>query len=130
MRGLASIIDRETSMKNIVTAFAATITLAVSALALPVQAADEAASGASGASAPKRQTRMGQCSKEATGKKGDERKAFMKQCLSSGKADKVAGGAAPADAANDKAKLCKGEAKGMRGNARKDFLAECMTRAA
>ena len=76
------------------------------------------------------QTKMVTCNADATGKKGDERKAFMKQCLSSGKADKVAGGAAPADAANDKAKLCKGEAKGMRGNARKDFLAECMTRAA
>ncbi len=31
------------------------------------------------------QQRMASCSKEATGKKGDERKQFMKQCLSAGK---------------------------------------------
>ena len=29
------------------------------------------------------QSRMASCNKEAVGKKGDERKAFMKQCLSS-----------------------------------------------
>ena len=32
------------------------------------------------------QSRMAACNKEAVGKKGDERKAFMKQCLSSAKA--------------------------------------------
>jgi hypothetical protein len=32
------------------------------------------------------QSRMAACNKEAVGKKGDERKAFMKQCLS-GKAE-------------------------------------------
>lgn len=35
------------------------------------------------------QSRMATCNKEAVGKKGDERKAFMKQCLS-GKADAAA----------------------------------------
>ena len=37
------------------------------------------------ASAPamtQQQTRMGDCNKQAAGKKGDERKAFMKTCLS------------------------------------------------
>ena len=29
------------------------------------------------------QSRMAACNKDAVGKKGDERKAFMKQCLSS-----------------------------------------------
>ena len=28
------------------------------------------------------QSKMATCNKEATGKKGDERKAFMKECLS------------------------------------------------
>ena len=43
---------------------------------------------ASGASAPTAKTlsssqnRMVRCNKDATGKKGDERKAFMKSCLS------------------------------------------------
>jgi hypothetical protein len=31
------------------------------------------------------QERMAACNKEATGKKGDERKQFMKQCLSAKK---------------------------------------------
>ena len=28
------------------------------------------------------QSKMGECNKQATGKKGDDRKAFMKECLS------------------------------------------------
>jgi hypothetical protein len=35
------------------------------------------------AAATSQQERMRNCNKEATGKKGDERKAFMKTCLSS-----------------------------------------------
>jgi hypothetical protein len=31
------------------------------------------------------QTKMAECNKEASGKKGDERKAFMKSCLSAKK---------------------------------------------
>jgi hypothetical protein len=34
------------------------------------------------------QNKMAMCNKDATGKKGDERKAFMKTCLSA-KADKT-----------------------------------------
>jgi hypothetical protein len=33
------------------------------------------------------QTKMATCNKEAGDKKGDERKAFMKTCLSAGKSD-------------------------------------------
>lgn len=39
------------------------------------QAADSSAKTA-------QQTRMATCNKDAEGKKGDERKAFMKECLS------------------------------------------------
>ena len=35
------------------------------------------------------QNKMAMCNKDATGKKGDERKAFMKTCLSA-KSDKTA----------------------------------------
>lgn len=35
------------------------------------------------ASAGSQQNRMKECNKQATGKKGDERRAFMKSCLSS-----------------------------------------------
>jgi psiF repeat len=33
------------------------------------------------------QNKMAMCNKEATGKTGDDRKAFMKTCLSAGKGD-------------------------------------------
>ena len=33
------------------------------------------------------QNKMAMCTKEATGKSGDDRKAFMKTCLSAGKSD-------------------------------------------
>lgn len=33
------------------------------------------------------QNKMAMCNKEATGKSGDDRKAFMKTCLSAGKSD-------------------------------------------
>ena len=40
------------------------------------------ASGVGAAETNGQQTKMTTCNKEATGKKGDERKAFMKECLS------------------------------------------------
>ena len=43
------------------------------------------ASGVGAAETNGQQTKMATCNKEATGKKGDERKAFMKECLSSKK---------------------------------------------
>lgn len=49
------------------------------------------------------QEKMKGCSKEATGMKGDERKMFMKKCLSKDyvlKSDEAAGTAAPAAPAN------------------------------
>ena len=48
--------------------------LAAAALSGPAQAADPAPTT--------QQSRMALCNKDAVGKKGDERKAFMKQCLS------------------------------------------------
>ena len=47
-------------------------------------AAPESASASAAASGPKaaQQTKMATCNADAAGKKGDERKAFMKECLS------------------------------------------------
>ena len=82
------------------------------------------------------QEKMKSCNKEATAKalKGDERKAFMKTCLS-GKAS-----AAPAVAATavapaakkmtqqEKMKSCNKEAtaKALKGDERKKFMSECL----
>jgi len=74
--------------------------------------------------------RMKACNQEAKAKelKGDERKAFMQECLKSensaasksAKADKVA--------AKEKAEQCKQEAaeKKLKGDARKTYLASCL----
>ncbi len=64
------------------------------------------------------QTKMGSCNKEATGKKGDERKAFMKECLSA-KADAK-------KAQQEKMKTCNADAKGKKGDERKKFMSECL----
>jgi hypothetical protein len=86
--------------------------------------------------------KMKSCNKEATaqGLKKDERKAFMKECLSSKKADHAgeegaigdaAGKTAARDADKEKATACKAEAreKKLKGDARKDYVATCLQRA-
>lgn len=62
------------------------------------------------------QNKMALCNKDATGKTGDERKAFMKSCLSAGKSD----------AQQAKAKSCNAEATGKKGAERKAFVDECL----
>jgi len=78
------------------------------------------------------QQKMSTCSKQAKadGKKGAERKAFMKECLSSKHA-----AAAPAPAPTAKAtqqqkmKACNKEATGKKGADRKAFMKECLSKA-
>lgn len=64
------------------------------------------------------QNKMAMCNKEATGKTGDERKGFMKTCLS------VKG-----DVQQSKAKACNAEAGGKKGDQRKAFIGECLKKA-
>ncbi len=72
-----------------------------------------------GASAPmsKQQTKMGSCNAEAGDKKGDERKAFMKQCLSNKPMTQ-----------QDKMKACNKDATGKKGDERKAFMKECLSK--
>jgi len=68
------------------------------------------------------QSKMTTCNKDAGAKKGDERKAFMKQCLS-------AKPAAPVDgrkAQQEKMKTCNKDATGKKGDERKAFMKECL----
>jgi len=78
------------------------------------------------------QTKMGTCNKEATGKKGDERKAFMKQCLSAKPVAEASAAAAPAGPATqqNKMKTCNADATGKKGDERKAFMKECLKKAA
>jgi hypothetical protein len=81
------------------------------------------------------QNKMATCNKEATGKKGDERKAFMKECLSNKPAApaSAAPAAAPTAAApaagnsqQNKMATCNKEATGKKGDERKQFMSECL----
>ena len=81
-----------------------------------------------GAQATTQQDKMKSCNTQATGKKGDERKAFMKECLSAGGA--ASAPAAPvADAA---AAACDKSAadKKLHGAAAKSHVKKCMADAA
>lgn len=73
--------------------------------------------------ATEQQNKMATCNKEATGKKGDERKAFMKDCLSKKPAEE------PKPAMNsqqNKMVTCNKEAAGKKGDERKQFMSECL----
>ena len=66
------------------------------------------------------QSKMTVCNQQAGDKKGDDRKAFMKSCLSSKPA------AAPMSQ-QDKMKACKTQAAGKKGDDRKAFMSTCLS---
>lgn len=86
------------------------------------------------------QNKMKGCSKEATGMKGDERKAFMSKCLKKDyvlKSDAVAEAHASADkpaaaaassSQQDRMKTCSSDAKakGLKDEERKKFMSACL----
>lgn len=61
------------------------------------------------------QSLMATCNKEADGKKGQERKDFMKTCLSDGKKRQ-----------QERMKVCNTEVTGKKGDERKAALSECL----
>ncbi len=75
--------------------------------------------------ATEQQNKMVTCNKDATGKKGDERKAFMKECLSKKPAEPTAS-EKPANAQQNKMATCNKEATGKKGDERKKFMSECL----
>ncbi|HEU0282947.1 MAG TPA: PsiF family protein [Gallionella sp.] len=75
--------------------------------------------------------KMKGCNKEATGMKGDERKAFMKKCLSKDyvlKSDAAAPAKPAAPTQQDKMKKCNADAKTkeLKGDERKKFMSTCL----
>jgi hypothetical protein len=72
------------------------------------------------------QSKMGTCNKDAADKKGDERKAFMKECLSAKPAAAAADGKT---AQQTKMKTCNADAKtkALKGDERKKFMSECLS---
>jgi len=72
------------------------------------------------------QQRMVECNKEATGKSGDERKAFMSTCLKAGSA--ATAPATAKTAQQEKMTGCNAEAKAqaLAGDERKTFMSTCL----
>ncbi|MGK2897369.1 MAG: PsiF family protein [Burkholderiaceae bacterium] len=89
------------------------LALSAACLSAPVFAADAASAPMS-----KQQSKMGECNASAADKKGDERKAFMKTCLS----------AKATPSQQDKMKACNADpkAKATKGDERKAFMKECL----
>lgn len=80
--------------------------------------------------APEQQNKMKACNEQANEKgfgegKGEERKAFMKQCLSA-KTEKGGGGKGTQQ---NKMKTCNKEAgdKKLKGDERKQFMSDCLS---
>ena len=107
--------------------------IAACALALPFLAGQAFAQGsapaapAAAAAAPaaknSQQDKMKQCNMDATGKKGDERKAFMKGCLS----DKPAAATKPMTQ-QEKMAACSKTNKGKKGDEYKNAQKECLSK--
>lgn len=88
------------------------------------------------------QQRMRDCNKDATGMKGDARKAFMKQCLAGQRAENQAARAERREERQEareerqsahqtqqgKMKACNADAaaKGLKGPERKAFMSDCL----
>ena len=105
-------------MKHLMTVLALSLAaLSTSAFATTHKEAPDMAKGAS-APMSKQQSKMGECNADAKDKKGDERKAFMKTCLSAKKATQ-----------QSKMKSCNADpkAKATKGEERKAFMKECLS---
>lgn len=103
-------------MKQLFTVVALGLACALGA----AQAAEEKAPTA-------QQNKMKTCNAEAKGKKGDERKAFMKECLSAKPSAAAASDAPDTSAQQSKMKTCNAEAKGKTGDERKAFMKTCLS---
>lgn len=86
----------------------------------------ESPAAAAPAAKSAQQGKMAACNKEAGDKKGDERKAFMKECLS---AKPAAPAAKKKTAQQEKMTTCNKEAgaKALKGDARKAFMKDCLS---
>lgn len=88
-----------------------------------------AATAGSAYAATAQQNKMKECNAQAGEKalKGDERKAFMKECLSA-KKEEPAPAADKKTAQQEKMKTCSKEAgdKALKGDDRKKFMSDCL----
>lgn len=93
-------------------------------LALGMSLAVGAAYAADAKEPTAQQNKMKTCNADAKDKKGDERKAFMKECLS---AKPAAAEPAKGTEQQNKMKTCNADAKDKKGDERKKFMKECLS---
>jgi hypothetical protein len=98
-------------MKKLVSLITLGLALSVGGALAASPAASAPAAGKS-----KQQSKMTTCNAEAKDKKGDERKAFMKECLSAKKETTQ----------QSRMTTCNKEAAGKKGDERKKFMSECL----
>ena len=116
-------------MKFVATAFALVL-----ATAMGTSSAFAAADPAPAKSLTPQQQKMKECNAQATGKTGDERKAFMRTCLKAGGTGATAASSSGSAAAmvqspqQQKMKTCNADAtsKHLKGEDRKSFMSTCL----
>jgi hypothetical protein len=121
-------------MKKLIVSMFLVLALIAVNIGIAAAAADEAKKAPSPAQLAQ-QDKMKSCNKDATAKalKGDERKAFMKSCLSGKTVTAPTPVAAPVAAMKpmtqqDKMKACSKDAKekALKGDERKKFMSDCL----
>jgi psiF repeat len=108
-------------MKKLTSTTTMGLSLAIGlAIGLASGLASAPAHAADGDKSPQ-QGRMAMCNNNAVGKKGDERRAFMKECLGAKK-----------DGQQSKMKTCNADAgtKNLKGDERRGFMKECLSKKA
>jgi hypothetical protein len=99
------------------------MSIRATALTVALSAALSLAFGATTAfAANSQQSKMTDCNKQAGDKKGDDRKAFMKSCLSAS----PAAASAPMTQ-QQKMTACNQQATGKKGDDRKQFMSSCLS---
>ena len=93
------------------------VALSLSLIALPGYAQEKKEPSAA---QKKQQERMKDCNARAEGKKGDDRKKFMSECL------KDPGPSAAQKKQQERMKACNAKAEGKKGDDRKKFMSECL----
>ncbi|MCW7539950.1 PsiF family protein [Aquabacterium sp. A7-Y] len=89
------------------------------AVAGPAALGQTAAPDAAASAPTAQQNKMAECNQAAADRKGDERKAFMKDCLTNKQ-----------KAQQNKMKSCNADAKDLKGAERKAFMSECLKKKA
>lgn len=106
-------------MKHLISVVALALACSSPAFAATKKAEPAAVKTAASAPMTAQQSKMAKCNADASGKKGDERKAFMKECLSAKKTS-----ATP----QERMKSCNANAKGKKGDERKAYMKECLSK--